>query len=65
LITKIIFLQMEKFNSLKDAVTAMESDFEKFYVKGNKAAGTRIRKGMQDLKGLAQDIRQDVLTKKV
>jgi hypothetical protein len=55
---------MEKFNSLKDAVTAMESDFEKFYVKGNKAAGTRIRKGMQDLKGLAQDIRQDVLTKK-
>lgn len=55
---------MEKFNSLRDAVAAMEADFDKFYNKGNKAAGTRIRKGMQDLKGLAQDIRQDVLAKK-
>jgi hypothetical protein len=55
---------MEKFNALKDAVMAMEADFEKFYAKGNKAAGTRIRKSMQDLKGLAQDIRQDVLAKK-
>lgn len=45
-------------------VAAMEGDFLKFYEKGNKAAGTRIRKGMQDLKNMAQDIRKDVLDKK-
>lgn len=38
----------------------MEDDFSKFYDKGNKAAGTRVRKGMQDLKELAQSIRLEV-----
>ena len=38
----------------------MEDDFRKFFDKGNKAAGTRIRKGMQDLKKMAQDIRGEV-----
>ena len=48
------------FDSLKDLVAGMEDDFAKFYDKGNKAAGTRIRKSMQDLKKVAQDIRSDV-----
>ena len=48
------------FSSLKDLVAGMEDDFSKFYDKGNKAAGTRIRKSMQDLKKMAQDIRTDV-----
>ena len=52
------------YNSLKDAVADLEDDFSKFYEKGNKAAGTRIRKGMQDLKKMAQDIRLDVQDKK-
>jgi len=39
---------------------SMEDDFSKFYEKQNKAAGTRIRKGMQDLKTVAQDIRLKV-----
>jgi hypothetical protein len=39
---------------------SLESDFDKFYNKNNQAAGTRIRKGMQDLKVLAQDIRMKV-----
>jgi len=38
----------------------LESDFEKFYDKENQAAGTRVRKGMQDLKNLAQEIRVEV-----
>jgi hypothetical protein len=38
----------------------MEADFEKFYEAKNKAAGTRIRKGLMDLKNLAQDIRKEV-----
>lgn len=42
-----------KNHSLKD-------DFEKFFVKGNKTAGTRIRKVMQELKKMAQEVRDDV-----
>jgi hypothetical protein len=38
----------------------MQSDFEKFYRDGNKAAGTRVRNGMQELKTLAQAIRTEV-----
>ncbi|WP_276496096.1 histone H1 [Pontibacter litorisediminis] len=48
------------FSKLKDLVMSLESDFEKFYEKGNAAAGTRVRKGMQDLKNMAQDIRKEV-----
>ena len=35
-----------------------------FYSKSNSAAGTRVRKGMQDLKNLAQAIRLEVQTMK-
>ncbi|MEO0560243.1 MAG: histone H1 [Bacteroidota bacterium] len=52
------------YSKLKEAVEGMEDDFSKFYDKGNKAAGTRIRKGMQELKKMAQDIRVDVQAKK-
>lgn len=38
----------------------LEDDFNKFYDKQNQAAGTRVRKGMQDLKNLAQEIRIEV-----
>ena len=37
---------------------------KKFYEKGNKAAGTRVRKGCQDVKNLCQEIRVDVSNKK-
>lgn len=55
---------MEKYQQIKDLVLSAEADFEKFYVKGNKAAGTRVRKAMQDLKELAQEIRVDVQNSK-
>ncbi|MEM7746577.1 MAG: histone H1 [Pseudomonadota bacterium] len=55
---------MERFEQLKDMVMGMEADFGAFYDKGNNAAGTRVRKGMQDLKGLAQEIRIEVQSKK-
>ena len=51
---------MKRFDQVKGLVASLESDFEKFYDKSNQAAGTRVRKGMQDLKNLAQDIRQEV-----
>ena len=51
---------MSQFSRVKELVDGLEADFEKFYDKGNQAAGTRVRKGMQDLKNLAQEIRVDV-----
>ena len=55
---------MSKFSDVKNLVMSLEADFEKFYDKGNQAAGTRVRKGMQDLKNLAQEIRTEVQNKK-
>lgn len=55
---------MSRFSDLKDFVESLEEDFTKFYQKGNKAAGTRVRKAMQELKRKAQDIRVEVQDKK-
>ncbi|MDW7690877.1 histone H1 [Flammeovirgaceae bacterium SG7u.111] len=51
---------MEKYEQLKQLVLSLEEDFSKFYNKQNQAAGTRVRKGMQDIKTFAQDIRVEV-----
>ena len=51
---------MKRFEQLKSMIESLEADFEKFYDKGNNAAGTRVRKGMQDMKNLAQEIRLEV-----
>ena len=51
---------MSRFSEVKNLVDSLEGDFDKFYDKGNQAAGTRVRKGMQELKNLAQEIRIDV-----
>lgn len=51
---------MSKFNEVRDLVMSLEGDFQKFYDKKNQAAGTRVRKGMQELKNLAQEIRIEV-----
>lgn len=51
---------MSRFSEVKDLILSLEGDFEKFYDKGNQAAGTRVRGGMQQLKTLAQDIRSEV-----
>lgn len=55
---------MDHFDSLYNHIKNLEKDFTKFYEEDNKAAGTRIRKGMQELKEMAQKIRVDVQTKK-
>ena len=51
---------MNNFGKLKDLVMALEDDFSKFYDKQNAAAGTRVRKGMQELKTMAQAFRTEV-----
>lgn len=55
---------MEKFSKVKELLASVEADAEKFYNAGNNAAGTRVRKAMQDLKVLAQEIRTEVTEKK-
>ena len=54
---------MEIFEQLAAVVEAAREDADKFYNKGTKAAGTRLRKAMQELKKLAQDLRLDVSEK--
>ena len=51
---------MKKFEELKALIATIEMDADKFYNKANSAAGTRLRKGMQDLKNIAQQIRAEV-----
>ncbi|MEQ8238917.1 MAG: histone H1 [Cyclobacteriaceae bacterium] len=51
---------MKRFEQLQELLTSLEGDFQKFYDKGNSAAGTRVRKGMQELKNLSQEIRIEV-----
>jgi len=51
---------MNRFNQLKDLLLSLEADFDKFYEKKNQAAGTRVRKGMQEMKNMAQEIRVEV-----
>ena len=51
---------MSRFEELEALVESMKEDFGKFYDGGNKAAGTRVRKGMLDLKNFAQEIRVEV-----
>jgi hypothetical protein len=53
-----------RFSEVRDLIMGLEQDFHKFYEKENKAAGTRVRKGMHEFKNLAQDIRMDVQNKK-
>lgn len=48
---------IQKFNELKSLLEGLEGDADKFFNKGNSAAGTRVRKGLQELKNLSQDLR--------
>jgi gamma-glutamyl:cysteine ligase YbdK (ATP-grasp superfamily) len=49
-----------RFAELQAMVAGMEADFIKFYNGGNKAAGTRVRNAMQELKAFAQTVRNEV-----
>lgn len=51
---------LDHYEKLKRLVAQIEEDMHKA-AGGNKAAGTRVRQAMQDVKNVAQDIRQSVL----
>ena len=53
----------EETNTLEDMIqllTEARTDYEKFYSNGNNAAGTRVRKVMQQIKTSAQAVRTHV-----
>jgi len=51
---------MEEYERLKELVEAAADDVAKASG-GNKAAGTRVRKAMQDVKEAAQSVRKKIL----
>ena len=52
-----------EFDELQNAINDCQSDVTKF-VEGNNSAGTRVRKAMQAVKSLAQNIRKEVQEQK-
>ena len=55
---------MEKLAELKALVETAEKEGAAFYEKENKAAGTRLRNALQQIKTVATDLRKDVTEKK-
>ena len=51
----------QQIDTMIATLDALKADAEK-HDKGQKAAGTRVRKAMQDIKATAQDVRAKVLT---
>jgi cytidylate kinase len=51
---------MTQYDTLKQLVTEAEEDIQKAEV-GNRAAGTRVRKKMMEIKKAAQEIRNVIL----
>lgn len=51
---------LKDIEKLKTLVKDANSDVQRFYGKGNKSAGVRVRKAMQEVKILAQSIRNDI-----
>ena len=51
------------FDNLQDIINDCQTDVTKF-VEGNNSAGTRVRKAMQTVKSLAQEVRVEVQEQK-
>jgi len=57
---KEIYMDSSRYNEFKTLMEGMQDDFEKFYNKGNNAAGTRVRKHLQELAKLCKEVRNHV-----
>ena len=51
------------YDELQDKINDCQSDVTKF-IEGNNSAGTRVRKAMQEVKSLAQEVRLEVQDQK-
>ena len=56
-----ICIIMTTFEKLKQILLDTQGDVDKFTEKKNQAAGTRVRAAMQQIKALAQEVREQVL----
>jgi archaellum component FlaC len=53
-------MEQTNLDKMKTLFSEFENDFTKFSEKGNKAAGTRARKSLQEIRNLAKDIRTEI-----
>lgn len=51
---------MEKVKQFENLLATFVEDYEKFTSKGNKQAGTRARKTLQEIRNLAKDTRDEI-----
>lgn len=51
---------MSRYEEMNELLEELKPDVNKFYEKGNKAAGTRARKTLQTMKKKAQEIRLEI-----
>lgn len=51
---------MNRIEQMKNLISELEPEMTKFYEKGNKAAGTRARKQLQEIKKVSQEIRLEI-----
>jgi hypothetical protein len=60
----LFFVIMNRYEELQALIRTFEVDFRKFYDRGNKEAGIRLRKHMQTLRAFSKSIRDDVQEQK-
>lgn len=53
-------MKTNSLDTMKTLVSEFEADYTKFAEKGNKAAGTRARKALQEIRNLAKEIRTEI-----
>jgi len=52
--------QENRTNEMETLVENFKDEYSKFTEKGNKAAATRARKHLQDIRNLAKDLRDEI-----
>ena len=53
-------MPLSSYQTLLSQVESLKKDFEKFYLKGNKRSGARIRAGLQVIKAEIKTIRDEI-----
>jgi len=57
-------MEQNNLTRFKELVSEFEVDYSKFNEKGNKAAGTRARKALQEIRNLSKEIRNEISANK-
>lgn len=55
---------MSRMDEINEIVGNLQTAMDKFYNKGNKAAGTRARKHLMALKNISHEVRQEIQERK-